>query len=496
MLLDPPATDRLRDAFLAAGYDIEAALAALGEAGRADLARNHTAAAERALGRRDDALATLIRLFVLQLAQPQAAVARALPVADLLAAGILGPAPGDAYRAHLDIRPYGGDDGTAGWLVSDHQATLNTARGRPRPDHVLGLSPASVTLAQLTPRDPVGAALDLGTGCGVQALHLARHADRVTATDVTRRALDCAELTCRLSGVSAEFVEGSLYEPLAGRRFDLIAANPPFVIAPPARHHLAYREAGAASDDLMRAVVAGAAGQLADGGRLVVLGNWAHLRGQPWQDRVTAWLPAGADALVLQREVLDPAEYAEIWLADAGLAGTAAYRRELDRWLAYFDHLQLEAVGLGWIVAQANGRADPSVQAFDWPHPVAQPVAAELAARLGAVDASRAPDAAMLATCWRLAPDIYQEQVGQPGAADPAHITFRRTTGLCAAEPVSSDLAALLGASDGDLPLGDLIAAVARLTGQDAAGLTAALLPAVRRLVRDTWLIPPDMRPA
>ena len=47
-----------------------------------------------------------------------------------------------------------------------------------RPDFVLGVSSASSTLAQLTVRDPVGRALDLGTGCGVQSLHLARHAER------------------------------------------------------------------------------------------------------------------------------------------------------------------------------------------------------------------------------------------------------------------------------------------------------------------------------
>ena len=53
-----------------------------------------------------------------------------------------------------------------------------------RADHVLGVSSASNSLAQLTVRDRVGSALDLGTGSGVQAMHLTQHADRVVGTDL------------------------------------------------------------------------------------------------------------------------------------------------------------------------------------------------------------------------------------------------------------------------------------------------------------------------
>src|SRR5947207_195165 len=70
-----------------------------------------------------------------------------------------------------------------------------------RPDLVLGVSAASTSLAQLTPREVIGSALDLGTGCGVQSLHLARHAARIVATDVNPRALELAEVTLGLNRV-------------------------------------------------------------------------------------------------------------------------------------------------------------------------------------------------------------------------------------------------------------------------------------------------------
>ena len=93
---------------------------------------------------------------------------------------------------------------------------------------MLGISPASTSLAQLTLRHDVGTALDLGTGCGVQALHLAGHADRVVATDVNRRALDLARFNAELNEVGGrvDVRDGSFFAPVAGERFDLISHQP------------------------------------------------------------------------------------------------------------------------------------------------------------------------------------------------------------------------------------------------------------------------------
>ncbi len=69
-----------------------------------------------------------------------------------------------------------------------------------------------------------------------------------------------------------------------------------------------------------------------------MLGNWAITADQPWQDRLADWIaPTGCDALVLQRERLDPYEYIEIWLADAGLTGTPEYAPRYAEWVDYFD---------------------------------------------------------------------------------------------------------------------------------------------------------------
>ena len=481
--------DRLRDGFGSAGYTVDAAGDAIGPQGRSSLARNHSIAADRAIGSRVDPLATLIRLFVLQQPVAAEAVARALPVPPLLSAGILAR-DDDSFRATLDIRPYDSpDDGASGWLVSDHAATLDTARATARPDHVLGVSPASTTLAQLTIRNPVARALDLGTGCGVQTLHLARHAETVVATDLNPRAVMCAELSLALSGVEADLRVGSLYDPVPDETFDLVVTNPPFVMSPPEKSRLTYREGGFDADGLMQAVVTQGIGHLAPGGVLQVLGNWAHLQDQPWPDRLSAWLDDASvpcDVLVLEREVLDPYEYVEIWLADAGLAGSAEYDTRYREWVDYFDRLGIEAVGMGWLTIRRTAR--PPQRRFEsWPHAVQQPVGPLLGRWLDDIAPSQASDVEILDACWRLSPYVSQETIGEPGAADPTHVVLRQQTGLCRAVEVDTALGGVVGACDGTLALGQIIGAVAGILDLSADALTGDLLPRFRRLVADSW---------
>ncbi len=72
--------------------------------------------------------------------------------------------------------------------------------------------------------------LDVFTGSGVLAVAAAlQEARSVTAVDVARRAALNARLNARLNGASVRVLRGDLFEPVAGERFDLILANPPYL---------------------------------------------------------------------------------------------------------------------------------------------------------------------------------------------------------------------------------------------------------------------------
>jgi len=184
-------------------------------------------------------------------------------------------------------------DRNSGVLASDlSEAATNAPLAR---DHVLGIGGASTTLASWTPRPAVATALDLGTGCGVQSLHLATHADSVTATDLSARALAFARFNAALNGSTWELLEGSLLEPVAGRRFDLVVSNPPFVAGPGTTAHT-YRDSGRPGDAVCAELVAAAPGlpavgeQPGRGGHMQFLANWLHVAGEDWADRVADWV--------------------------------------------------------------------------------------------------------------------------------------------------------------------------------------------------------------
>ncbi|HHU39949.1 MAG TPA: methyltransferase [Propionibacterium sp.] len=491
-MLDRAQASALADHLRSAGYTLEDVSDRLGSEATDALARNTTVAARDALGGADDPQANLVRLFLLHdTLTPDAAGAALGDLAPLEGTGIVART-GDGVRAGLEIRPYaaaGAGVDFSGWIANDLIPILDGRLDRSRPDYVLGASPASTTLAQMTIRRPVGRALDLGTGCGIQSLLLAGHAEHVVATDLNPRALRVAALTAGLNGLDLDLRQGSLYEPVAGEEFDLVVTNPPYVMSPPTGERLVYREGVLPADELVRRVVVEGASHLAPGGVLQVLGNWATTDDEPWVDRLRDWIgPTGCDALVLEREHLDPYEYIEVWLNDAGLVGTDAYLPRYRAWVGYFDALGITGVGMGWIMLHRAGRPTPDVHMEEWPHAVHQPLGEAFEAHLAGVGLAGSSDAELLGRAWRLDERVDVETLGRPGAEDPEHIVYRQRYGFGRAVEVDTALGAVLGACDGDLTAGQVIGAVASILDVDADALAAEITPRLRRLVAEGYL--------
>ena len=487
------ALDALRADLAAADFTTDAIGSLLGEVAARALHREQPMAALRATTG-TGALATLVRLFTLGRTVEQDDLEQALPtcgVSGLHELGLVATEDG-LLRSTCDLRPYG-DEQHSWWVASDLSQVV-TGTILP-PDHVLGIGGASTTLASWTPRRPVTRALDVGTGCGVQALHLLTHADRVVATDVSARALSYARFNAALNEVEVDLRTGSMLDPVRGESYDLVVSNPPFVITPrtDAMPQYEYRDGGMTGDALVRGLIRGLPDVLAPGGIAQLLANWEVPRGHDWREVVTGWVDGtGLDAWVVQRDVQDPAQYAELWAGDGGHGvGHPSYDGMYAAWLDDFEARDVDRIGFGIITLQRPSTSrTPFVELTEAHGSVGDAMGAVVDAGLRArTSLAEGGDTYLLEKRWRTAQDVTEERHGLPGADDPGVILLRQGGGLRRAIPMDTALAAFVSVCDGDLPAGAAIDAIADLLQQDRLELRAALLPRLRELVADGLLI-------
>ena len=509
----------LRSDLTAAGFTVSALSGLWGPDADAALHRNQRVPALRALARlrstlgRSTATATLAELFVLGLPVAPALLAEALPSLGLQGAAELRLISSvdehdESARPVADLRPYSFIDQLgvgSWWIMSDlGELSLGHAVGE---DHVLGVGGASLTLSGLMIQRPVDNALDLGTGCGIQAMHAARHARRVVATDISARALDIASLNAELNGFeNIEFRLGSLFEPVADETFDQIVSNPPFVITPRAEGvpSYEYRDGGMVGDALVQHVVRHAGEHLSPGGIAQFLGNWEYTRTEAGLDRVRGWLDETTDpivdAWVIERDVQHIDEYAETWIRDGGTTpASPQFDRLYGAWLNDFEHRGVEQVGFGYVMLRRPDAATPAT-----PSPLRRleqlhgplggsgsGLGAHLSDCLSGHDwQTGRSDAELAASTLVVASDVTVERHYWPGDDDPTAMILRQGGGFGRQAPVDTGLAALVGACDGELTIAAICGALAHLLSVDEAALVAELLPRVRALIDDAILVP------
>ncbi|GAB2937312.1 methyltransferase [Rhodococcus aerolatus] len=482
----------LRAVFERTGYDADGVLALLGADAHAALGRGEAVPALRACADGGE-LGVLVRLLLL--GEPTPAVEADAALAGLgvdraVAAGLLGRR-GEEVVPELDVRPLDTGGGTR-WLFSDLDGDLRRTRDRGEGastvdrEHVLGVGQASLSLLRATPTTPAGTVLDLGTGCGVQAVHAAAHARSVTATDVSPRARALAAAGFALNEVDVELLGGSWFDEVAGRQFDRVVANPPFVVGPPRVEHT-YRDSGLDLDGASALVVRGALDHLAPGGTASLLAAWVHTAEQPWEQRVGSWLPGhGVDAWVAQRDVADPALYVGTWLRDAGVdVRTPAGAARADAWLAHLERAGVAGVGFGFVTLRRTDEASDVLcedlrQAFDDP---LGDEAWDYLARLAWVREHDVLDDPLV-----LAPGAALERVATagPGGWEEQVVRVHRADGPRWSHEVDALGAALLGGlgTGSGLAAGELVGLLGLAHDEPAQELAAAARTLLTGLLR------------
>jgi methylase of polypeptide subunit release factors len=449
-----------------------------------------TAPAEHAVHRRrlahDDAFSTVARVFLLGEVVAASQVDEAfapVSVGRLVELGLV-EVGRDGVRATARLLPHGDY-----YLVSDRISD------DPFSDWVAGIHAPSVTLAKLAVRLPVESTLDLGTGCGIQALLAAKHSELVVATDVNVRALAFARFNAALNDIDVvEFRHGDLFEPVEGERFGLVVANPPYVISPDTTY--AYRDSGLPRDALCQRLVQGIPDHLAEGGFAHVLVSWVHEPGGEWAAPLEEWVRgSGCDAWLLHYRTDDPLAHAGGWLRPLATS-PQEYEAALERWLDHFRQEEIEAVGYGAVVLRRRTGASNWVRVDEIPIERLEPASDHTLRVFAAEDhlAALSDESALLAERFELvaAHRLEQELVCRDGRFDVESQTLALTEGLAFRAGLDRSTAMLLPHFDAGRALADVLAAAAAdldVEAEDRARYTAAALDVVRRLFELGFLV-------
>jgi Methyltransferase small domain len=422
----------------------------------------------RRLGDADE-LAVLLRLFLLGVPVARERVEEL--VADELRARLAGVGllvdDGEALHGASRLVPH--DELL---IASDHAAA---AQGHV--DHVPGVHRPSVALAHLTVRSEGERALDVATGNGIQAILLAAHAEHVVATDVNARALDYATFNAALNGAqNVETRLGSFFEPVADEQFDLVVANPPYVVSPDTA--FLFRDGGMLGDGVSEHVVRATPAVLAPGAFASVLIAWALDPDDP-AERPRSWLEgSGCDAVLLHTSTDDAIETATVWNREL-LDRPEAYAAALDRWLGYYRELGIEHFGYACLVLRkrTNGR-DGWLETQQLPRAALRPAGRQVRKlfethdRLAEVDS----DNALLDRRLRVVDDavVSQDTRFADGRWHGESLTLQLESGLPFSAELDQSTALLIRELDGSKTLRDALASAVDGEAAQEAGVAVA----------------------
>jgi len=367
-------------------------------------------------------------------------------------------------------------------FVSDAFRTLGTDDAR---EFVLPASTHSANFLRfLTLREPVEDTLDLGCGCGIQALFSARHSKRVVATDISPHAIAYTRFNVMLNDLdNVECIEGSLFDPVADQRFDLIITNPPFVLGP--SETFVYRDNEMELDEFCETLVRAAPAYLKDGGCLQLLCEWVEVNDQGWQDRIGSWV-LGCDAWVLHATPLSPASYAQQRTND--ISGEKVDPESADEWISYFAEHRVRAIHPGLLVLRRREGTN-WLHVQNLPGDVVLPAGKAIADGIAAVDfLESCDDESLLDATLRLADELDAEQVELEGQT--RGVCLRLNNGLMTEAEIDGAVAAFLNLFDSTRSVLQCAGEFAAVADADVEQLTSDLLSIVRVFVSRGFLIP------
>jgi methylase of polypeptide subunit release factors len=219
------------------------------------------------------------------------------------------------------------------------------------------LTKSAKQFVDYTSYEPCEDFLELCAGTAPAALLASRSAKNVWATDIAERSIHFAKFNAALNGIrNVTFAQGDLYQPVEGRRFDRIAAHPPYVpVLQPAEIFYGGGESG---EEITKRIIAELPPRLKPGGRLYCRTLGIEQPGQSFESRIREWLGdkhVEFDVALFVFQNLEPRQFAveETVIKNGG-------REQFAQWEKLFSRNNVQELVIGMVVIQRRAEQRPA----------------------------------------------------------------------------------------------------------------------------------------
>jgi methylase of polypeptide subunit release factors len=363
-----------------------------------------------------------------------------------------------------------------------------------RADYVMPPALTTCQLGHATIRTPCRRTLDLGTGSGVLGLLAASHSEEVIATDRNPRAVEFARFNAQLNEIdNLSCRTGSLFEPIAEERFDLVVSNPPFVLSPTNR--FLFRDAGIPGDEFCRRLIRSAPPFLEEGGYCQLKCNFAHRSGEDWKESLNGWFEGlGCDVVVWVEITEDISDYAMRWIVSTEAHDVDQLPDLYQQWMDYYQAQKIEAVSYLLIAMRRTDRRHNWTHIDATPRQILGPCAAELLRTFALRDScgSVVDEDSLLDERLRLAPDVHiqQRHAMTPEGLQAVEAQLEKTGGSHFAMRVEPQVAGFVARCDSTRSVREILAEMASALGDDNEFVKEKGMRIIRSLIDRGILLP------
>ena len=348
---------RVRELFVRAGFE-ETPICA--RAGIASLHELPVLQDRSAFREPTDPQSLFVRLFLDCDRIPWSVVRTAMSASDLEALeslGLVHAAHDDGAMCASTVAIYPMEEL---FIASDRRHDFDSTASVPPSDLVFSpMTRETQRFLRLMPRESCDHLLDLCTGTGVAGLiAAAKFARQVTLVDIAARSVRFAAFNVALNALSnVRVLQGDVYEPVAGERFSVIVAHPPYV--PALETEFVFRDAGVDGEQVTRKVIAGLGAHLAVGGQFFCECMLTERGDVTLEDRLREMLGTESeefDVVIAQGRTSDPLHY----LSDQARAGYSSFD-SLARWSEILDELKIEQLVFVSLLVERRASARPVI---------------------------------------------------------------------------------------------------------------------------------------